>query len=242
MDINEKTFLRWKYSIEDKRKGPKTSPTHKLTEEEVNAIIKISTSEKYMDLAPSQIVPTLADEGEYIGSESSFYRVLKLHSLMAHRGKTKAKTQQRPAPLVATGPNQIYSWDITYMKGPIKGQFYYLYMFMDIWSRKIVGQEVHENEDMIKSSKLIEKICKKEGIEKYQLVLHADNGGAMKGATMLATLQKLGVVPSFSRPKVSDDNPYSESLFKTLKYCQTYPSKPFTSLDNASAWVETFTS
>lgn len=241
MDINEKTFLRWKGTTQDKRKGPKTEPANKLRKEEVEEIIKVSTSNKFMDLAPSQIVPSLADEGKYLGSESTFYRILKIHSLMSHRGKSKEKTQRRPLPLVATGPNQIYSWDITYMKGPIKGQFYYLYMFMDIWSRKIVGQEVHENEDMIKSSKLIEKICKAEGIEKWQLVLHADNGGAMKGVTMLATLQKLGVVPSFSRARVSDDNPYSESLFKTLKYSKAYPSKAFASLEKAKTWVDGFT-
>ena len=111
---------------------------------------------------------------------------------------------------------------------------------MDIWSRKIVGFEVHEEESMWKSSKLIEKICFREGIKKGQLVLHSDNGGAMKGVTMLATLQSLGIVPSFSRPRVSDDNPYSESLFKTLKYCPEYPSRPFKSLDEASNWCSNF--
>lgn len=242
MGINEKTFSRWKQSVEDKRKGPNTVPANKLKEEEMNEIIKISTSKDYMNLPPSKIVPLLADLGKYIGSESTFYRVLNLKKMLAHRGKMKKKSHEKPAPLVATGPNQIYSWDITYMKGPIKGQFFYLYMFMDIWSRKIVGKEVHENEDMIKSSRLIEEICIREEIKKDQLVLHADNGGPMKGATMLATLERLGVVPSFSRPKVSDDNPFSESLFKTLKYCPEYPSKPFSSLKDAKAWVDKFTS
>jgi len=111
---------------------------------------------------------------------------------------------------------------------------------MDIFSRKIVGFDIHESESMEFSSRLIDKICKKEKIKKDQLVLHSDNGGAMKGATMLATLQRLGVVPSFSRPKVSDDNPYSESLFKTLKCCPKYPNKPFSSLENAYKWVMEF--
>ncbi len=241
MDINEKTFKRWKLSLEDKRNGPNTTPENKLGEDEVKKVIEISTGKKYMDLPPSQIVPLLADEGEYLASESTFYRILKAYSLMKHRGKSKEKSHTKPDPLVATGPNQIYSWDITYMKSPIKGEFYYLYMFMDVWSRKIVGQEVHISESMENSSILIEKICIKEGIKKGQLTLHADNGGAMKGATMLATLQKLGVVPSFSRPKVSDDNPFSESLFKTLKYNQNYPFKAFSTLEDAQAWVDEFT-
>ena len=146
----------------------------------------------------------------------------------------------KPAPLVAKSPNEIYSWDITYLKSNVSGRFFYLYVFMDIYSRKIVGFDVHENESMEHSSKLIERICAQENIRRDQLTLHSDNGGAMKGATMLATLQKLGVVPSFSRPRVSDDNPYSESLFKTLKYCPEYPSRAFASLAESNKWVERF--
>lgn len=235
-----KTFKRWEIDIEDKRKGPATVPANKLSNEEKEEIVRISTTEEFMDLPPCQIVPKLADKGNYIASESSFYRVLKENKLLEHRGKSKKPSHHRPAPLTATGPNQIYSWDITYLRGPIAGQFYYLYMFMDIFSRKVVGYEVHENECSIKSSKLIEKICEMEAVEEKQLTLHSDNGGAMKGATMLATLQKLGIVPSFSRPRVSDDNPFSESLFKTVKYCQHYPSRPFESLDKATTWVDEF--
>lgn len=182
----------------------------------------------------------LADRGQYIASESTFYRILKAENLLSHRGKSRAKSNYRPAPLVATNPNQIYSWDITYLRGPIAGKFFYLYMFMDVFSRKIVGWDVYDNESMENSSKLIENICQKEKIKKGELVLHADNGGAMKGATMLSTLQRLGVIPSFSRPRISDDNPYSESLFKTLKYCPQYPSKPFLSIDESQEWVTEF--
>lgn len=184
----------------------------------------------------------MADQGKYLASESTFYRILKEEKLLAHRGKSKPSSKNRPAPLVATGPNQVYSWDITYLRGPISGAFFYLYMFMDVFSRKIVGWEVHENEDMEKSSRLIEKIYEEEGLKEGEVKLHSDNGGAMKGATMLATLQKLGIVPSFSRPRVSDDNPFSESLFKTLKYCPQYPSRPFQSLDNTRNWVKDFVS
>jgi transposase InsO family protein len=238
--INIKTYKRWKINISDKRKGPNTAPANKLSSEERIEVIKISTSEDYMNLPPSQIVPMLADKGRYIASESTFYRILKEMKLLEHRGKSRKTSHKKPAPLVATAPNQIYSWDITYLRGSIRGSFYYLYMFMDIFSRKIVGYDVHEVESMELSSKLIDRICKEEGISKNQLTLHADNGGAMKGATMLATLQRLGVIPSFSRPKVSDDNPYSEALFKTVKYCPMFPSKPFQSLDEARLWVDDF--
>ena len=235
-----KTFKRWKRDTADHRQGPLTVPANKLSKEEVNEIIKVSTSKEYMDLPPSQIVPSLADKGIYVASESSFYKVLKAHNMLVHRGKSRPKTHNRPTPLVATGPNQIYSWDITYLKSTVAGKFFYLYMFMDIYSRKIVGQRVHEMESMEHSASLAEEICLQEKVLKNQLVLHSDNGGAMKGATILATLKKLGVVPSFSRPRVSDDNPYSESLFKTLKYCPQYPSKPFASVEEANAWVKSF--
>lgn len=238
--IDIKTLKRWKVDIEDKRKGPLTVPANKLTLVEIQEIVQISTSAEYVDLAPSQIVPALADKGIYIASESSFYKVLKEKKLLKHRGKSKKKTHNRPAPLVALGPNQIYSWDITYLRSNIAGKFYYLYMFMDIYSRKIVGQEVFEVESMEFSSALVERICVCEGIQKEQLILHSDNGGAMKGATMLATLQRLGVVPSFSRPRVSNDSPYSEALFKTMKYCPEYPSKPFASIADANTWVNKF--
>jgi transposase InsO family protein len=240
MGVDVKTYSRWVKNTEDKRRGPLTAPANKLNADEVTEIIKVSTSKEYVDFPPSQIVPALADKGIYIASESSFYKVLKSHSLLNHRGKSKPRTQHRPAPLVASGPNQIYSWDITYLKSTVAGKFYYLYMFMDIYSRKIVGFKVHECESMEYSASLVEEICFREKILRDQLVLHSDNGGAMKGATMLATLQKLGVVPSFSRPRVSDDNPFSESLFKTLKYCPQYPSKPFNSIEEASLWVSQF--
>jgi len=240
MEIDVKTFKRWKKSIEDKRRGPKTSPANKLSEDEIEKLVQLSTSKEYVDLPPTQIVPLLADKGIYIASESSFYKILRERKLLEHRGKSKKPSGNKPVPLVARSPNEIYSWDITYLRSNVTGRFFYLYMFMDIYSRKIVGFEVHENESMEHSSRLIERICVQEKVVKDQLILHSDNGGAMKGATMLATLQRLGVVPSFSRPRVSDDNPYSESLFKTLKYCPEYPSKPFASLAEASCWVEKF--
>ncbi len=240
LGVDFKTINRWKISCVDARKGPDSEPANKLTEAEREAIVTAATTIDNRDLSPWQIVARLADVGKYLGSESSFYKVLKERKLLAHRGKSKKAVHFKPEPLVAIRSNQIWSWDITYLKGPIRGGFFYLYMFMDIFSRKIVGWEVHENESMYKSSELVTKICKEEKIKEHQLVLHADNGGSMKGATMLVTLQKLGVVPSFSRPKVSDDNPFSESLFKTLKYCPQYPDSAFGSILEAQDWVSKF--
>jgi len=231
MEIDVKTFKRWMIDITDKRKGPVKIPGNKLRLEEVEKVVSTCTSQRFMDLPPSQIVPLLADDGIYLASESTIYKILKARKLLEHRGKSKRKSLNRPAPLIATRPNMIYSWDITYLKSSVAGRFYYLYLFMDIYSRKIVGWRVHECESMEYSARLVEEICLREGILENQVVLHSDNGGAMKGATMLATLQRLGIIPSFSRPSVSDDNPYSESLFKTLKYCPQYPSKPFSSTD-----------
>lgn len=203
-------------------------------------MITIANAPEYRDLAPSQIVPRLADRGVYLASESSFYRILKVENLLSHRSKSRPRNVKRPEELFATSPNEIWSWDITYLRAEVRGRFYYLYLPMDIFSRFIVHWEVHEMESSELAAAMVETACRKEGIMRDQLRLHADNGGPMKGATMLATLQRLGIMPSFSRPSVSDDNPFSESLFKTLKYCPQYPSQPFGSLDEARAWVEKF--
>lgn len=187
----------------------------------------------FRDLAPSQIVPILADAGVYLASESSFYRILREAKLLSHRGRAAVATHQRPTERVANGANQVWSWDITYLKSPVKGQFYYLYLVVDVWSRKIVGWAVHEVDSSDLAAALVREAVIREGVAPEALVLHSDNGGPMKGATMLATLQWLGVVPSFSRPRVYDDNPYSEALFRTVKYRPEYPQQPFVSLEDA---------
>ena len=240
--VDKRTYQRWALApaVGDLRRGPMTAPANKLTTEERAKIIAISTGKEFCNMSPNQIVPNLADRGEYIASEASFYRVLAQAKLLSHRGRAKPKRVARPASYEATKPNQLYSWDITYLLSQVRGKYFYLYLFLDIFSRKIVGWEVHGEESMELSSKLLENICRQEKIEKWQLRLHSDNGGPMKGATMLVTMQWLGVVPSFSRPSVSDDNPFSESLFKTLKYCPQFPSKPFENIEAAKVWVEAF--
>lgn len=242
LEFSVRTLQRWEKDPEqgDQRQGPVTASAKQLTVVERQRVLDIANSVEYRDLPPSQIVPKLADLGIYVASESSFYRILKSEALSAHRLNTRPRTYLRPTPVIATAPNQVWSWDITYLKSPVRGQYFFLYMIMDVFSRMIVGSEVYVAESAGYASALIADATRRHGVVRHQLTLHSDNGGPMKGATMLATLQRLGVVPSFSRPKVSDDNPFSESLFKTLKYRPSYPNGAFASISEARIWVERF--
>ena len=241
LDVSLRTIQRWQMSmlIADKRRGPKVWK-HALSKDEKEQILSTCNSKEFRNLSPNQIVPLLADKGVYIASERSFYRVLSEVKLNNERGSSRAKRNKKPEAIVANGPGEVWSWDITYLKCPVKGMYYYLYLVMDIYSRMIVGWELKEEQTSEISSKMMKRICKKHGIKKGELILHSDNGGPMKGATMLSTLQWLGVMPSFNRPSVSSDNPYSESLFKTLKYRPGYPSNGFESIEKAQEWVKNF--
>ncbi len=243
--ISCRTIQRWHREGDVKgdargQSAKKRTPHNKITEQEREKILNVVNLPEFANLPPSQIVPILADQNQYIASESTFYRLLRESKQLTRRGKAKPPTRNRPEPLQADAPNQLWSWDITYLATTLKGMFYYLYLFMDVFSRKIVGWEVYEEQSGDLAANLIRKTCLREGIAGNKLLLHSDNGSPMKGATMLATLQQLGVMPSFSRPSVSDDNPYSESLFKTLKYRPGFPDKPFDNLEEARTWVAGF--
>jgi len=244
IDVAPRTLQRWRQSgqvHEDRRRQREFHPTNKLSDVEREQLLAIANSAEFADLPPSQIVPILAERGEYIASESTFYRVLREQGQLQHRLSSKPATQRhKPEAFKADAPNQLYSWDITYLATAVKGLFFYLYLFMDVYSRKIVGWQVYAQESSEWAAEIMQDIALHEGIDKNQVVLHSDNGGPMKGATMLATLQKLGIMPSFSRPSVSNDNPYSESLFRTLKYRPEYPSQPFTDITSARQWVADF--
>ncbi len=242
LGISVRTLQRWEEEPErgDQRRGPKSTPKNSLSEAEKMLIIAVSTSPRFRDLSASQIVPILADAGVYIASEASFYRVLRENKLLVHRNKAKPSRNSKPKEYVLTGPNQVWSWDITYLRSSVRGKFYFLYLVVDIWSRMIVGWAVHEEESAELASALIVEACLRHGVDSEKLILHSDNGGPMKGATMLATLQWLGIIASLSRPSVSDDNAYSEALFKTLKYRPEYPSAPFESVEASEAWVGEF--
>lgn len=241
--LSLRTVQRWKLagSAEDGRTTRVQEPSHELTAAEREHILVVVKSAEFGQLPPSQIVPRLADQGIYIASESTFYRVMREENLVAHRQAARpAQERSKPRAVCATAPNQLYSWDITYLPSGVKGIYFYLYMFIDIYSRKVVGWQVYRDENSDLAAAVLKDICASENIQPNQVVLHSDNGSPMKGATMLSTLQTLGVMPSFSRPAVSNDNPYSESMFRTLKYRPDYPKKAFADIAQARNWVTRF--
>ena len=241
--LSPRTLQRWQLAgtEPDGRTTRIQNPLNQLTAPEREQILTIANSVEFGQLPPSQIVPRLADQGIYVASESTFYRIMRDANLIKHRQAARpAQERSKPRAVCATAPNQLYSWDITYLPGGVKGSYFYLYMFIDIFSRKVVGWQVYQDENSDLAAAVMRDICVREKIQPNQVVLHSDNGSPMKGATMLATLQQLGVMPSFSRPAVSNDNPYSESVFKTLKYRPDYPRKAFTDIAHARNWVTRF--
>ena len=213
ISLSERTLQRWQRDQlrGDQRPIRVQTPKNRLSPLERVRLLTIANSAEFGHLPPSQMVPQLADRGQYLASESTFYRVLRAESQLKHRS-TERPSQRRgkPRALTANAPDQLFSWDITYLPTRVRGLYFYLYLFMDIFSRKVVGWQIYETESSELASEVLRDICAREHIAPDQLILHSDNGSPMKGATMLATLQALGVMPSFSRPAVSNDNPYSE--------------------------------
>jgi len=245
LEISIRTLQRWAKGKEvraDQRTViTKAPPKNKLSLLERALMLEICNQSPYASLPPSQIVPRLADEGRYIASESSFYRLLKEEDQLNHRGRDKAsERKRRPTTHVATGPNQVWSWDISYLPSNVIGRFHYLYLIEDIFSRKIVGWEVHEVESGELAAELIQRTVIAEKCFLNPLVLHSDNGSPMKSYTFQAKLCDLGITTSHSRPRVSNDNAFSESLFRTLKYCPQWPSQGFSTLAIARDWVSDF--
>ena len=246
LGISKRTYNRWKNNtndyIDERITCARPEPVNKLTKEERNLILETMNSKEFASKTPCEIVPILADRGIYLGSESTFYKVLDEAEMLAHRGRAH-KPQKRPISThKAMSPDEVWMWDITYLNGPIKGKYYYLYLFSDLFSRKIVGWEVWDSGTAEHASELVKRIYRDEKmyLKSKPLVLHSDNGSPMKGATMLETLYALGIIPSRSRPRVSNDNPYAESLFKTLKYVPNYQPEGFTTLTEARLWVKHF--
>lgn len=245
LGLTQRTLQRWRQSKtrEDGRPHAKRpEPAHKLSAQEQQQILEVIHQPEFQSLPPSQIVPRLADQGKYLASESSFYRVMHNHNQQQHRGRSKKRTVKPPTSHRATGANQVWMWDITWLPGPVKGLFFYLYLVLDLYSRKIVGWEIWEEESAEHASQLIRKTVLSEQciIRQQPLVLHSDNGSPMKGTTLLETLYSLGITPSRSRPRVSNDNPYAESIFRTCKYRPEYPEHGFKSQTEAREWVLRF--
>ena len=244
--LSERSLKRWRAAdgtvTEDRR--PLVKPevqAHSLTEAEEAAILDVCNQEQYRSLPPSQIVPALADQGIYLASESTFYRVLKRHRQQNHRGRAKpARNVAQPTSFTATGPDQVWTWDISYCPSLVRGQHWYLYLIMDIYSRKIVAWEVHEKESGMLARQLVERALLREQCVQNPPVLHSDNGAPMTSYVLKARLAALGMLMSYSRPRVSNDNPFSESLFRTVKYCPEWPVKGFASLVAVREWMLAF--
>jgi len=244
LNISVRTYERWVSTgdvQEDQRPhAQRPTPKNKLTEEERQDVLEIVKKEEFVDLPPSQIVPKLADHGIYIASESSIYRILREEKMQQHRGQSKRPQTKLPESYLATAPNQVWTWDITWLKGPVKGLYYRLYLIIDLFSRKIVGWDIWETEDAKHAKELLKKAVLNEKIQGAPLVLHSDNGSPMKAATFQVLLEKLGIQSSYSRPRVSNDNPYSEAIFRTLKYRPEFPYVGFKSLEDAQTWTANF--
>jgi putative transposase len=246
LQLTQRTLQRWRSErspSEDQRPHAKRqSPSNKLSVSEQQQIMEVIHRPEFKSLPPSQIVPRLADQGMYIASESTFYRVMHNHKIQHHRGRSSRPLSKPVTSHCATAPNQVWMWDITWLPGPVKGIFYYLYLILDLYSRKIVGWEIWNEESAEYASQLVRRAILTEqcAVRKNPLILHSDNGSPMKGATLLETLYSLGITPSRSRPRVSNDNPYAESIFRTCKYRPEYPVKGFESRDEAREWVLRF--
>lgn len=250
LGISRRTHDRWRAQLKrtgdliDRRtlqKDPVIAQMRRLSPEERRAALRVCNSEEFASKPPTQIVPILAERDEYICSESTMYRILKQEGQNQRRGRShKRDRPNKPAEVKATGPKQCLSWDITFLPTLVTGMFFKLYMIIDVFSRKIVGWEVHDRECGEYAADLLHRTHLREGIARQESVLHSDNGSPMKAQTMLAMMDKLNVTASFSRPSVSNDNPFSEAAFKTLKYVPMYPEKPFETIEQARQWVHQF--
>ena len=242
------TFRRWQAGDgevqADRRPGAdRPTPAHALTEAERAHIIAVANQPRFADTPPARIVPALADEGIYIGSESSFHRVLRAEGQMNRRGRARPPRPSRPPTThVATAPGQVWCWDVTFLPAHIQGRWFYLYLILDLYSRKVVGFEVHDTDNADHAAQLAKRTALAEGVHAMPVkpVLHGDNGATLKATTVLAMLHWLGVKPSYSRPRVSDDNAYAEALFRTAKYRPEFPAKGFPDLDAAREWAARF--
>ena len=244
-EIDAATYRRWQQngSIAADRRATasRPTPTNKLTEQERELILLTCHLPEFQSLPPSQIVPTLADRSCYLGSESSFYRTLREADEQHQRGRSKERQKRaKPDEYKTTGPNQCWCWDVTWLKCPVRGQFYYLYMMVDVYSRKITAWEVYESECGKLASELLRRGVLAEGCASTLTCLHADNGAIQKSSTLRVTMERLGIEASYSRPRVSNDNAISESLFRTTKYRPDFPFDGFESIEKARQWCAEF--
>jgi len=246
--IDAGTLRRWKAGDGlrqgDRRPGAdRPIPSHALSEAERARIIEVANEPRFAETPPARIVPALADEGIYIASESSFHRVLRAHGQMNRRGRAQPpRTSRPPTTHIATRPGDVWCWDVTFLPAQIQGRWFYFYLILDLYSRKIVGFEVHDTDSAEHAAHLARRTALAEGVhtKPARPVLHGDNGATLKATTVLAMLHWLGIEPSYSRPRVSDDNAFAEALFRTAKYRPEFPLEGFADLDSARQWAMRF--
>ena len=220
------------------RSSPKLSP-RAFSQAEKLKVRQELNSERFQDCAPREVYATLMDEGQYLCSWRSMYRILAENDEVRERRNQLRHPNYSKPELLASGPNQLWSWDITKLLGPTKWTYYYLYVILDIFSRYVVGWMIAERESAALAEELIAETCARQGIQPDQLTIHADRGSSMTSKPVALLLADLGVTKTHSRPHVSNDNPYSEAQFKTLKYRPDYPSR-FGCQADARAWASTF--
>ncbi|MGF6369227.1 putative transposase [Paraburkholderia sp. RAU6.4a] len=246
--IDVRTLQRWRANQGlvkgDARPGAmRLLPAHTLSPQERANVLRVASEPRFADMPPARIVPMLADEGVYIASESTFARVLREHGQMRRRGRARTPPSGRPPTThVATAPRQVWCWDMTYLPATVTGRWFHLYLILDLYSRKIVGWEVHDSDAAEHAAHLVRRTALSEGIAALEArpVLHGDNGATLKATTVLAMLHWLGIKPSYSRPRVSDDNAYAEALFRTAKYRPEFPVTGFEDLNAARTWAAGF--
>lgn len=246
--IDLRSFQRWRddngqVRADRRPEATRPQPAHALSEVERARMVELANQPRFASTPPARIVPALADEGVYVASEASFHRVLRDHGQMRRRGRARSpRSAGPPSTHVATAPGQVWCWDVTFLPAQVQGRWFYLFLILDLYSRKIVGHEVHETDQAEHAAHLVRRTALAEGIHARALrpVLHGDNGSSVKGTTVLAMLYWLGIAPSHSRPRVSDDNAYAEALFRTAKYRPDFPTAGFADLAGARQWAGHF--
>lgn len=238
LGVSRATFYRRRSRSQQPVK-PRKQPARALSEAERSQVVEVLHEERFMDKAPTEIYATLLDEGAYHCSIRTMYRILNAENEIRDRRKQLRHPEYVKPELLATGPNQVWSWDITKLRGPSKWQYYYLYVIMDIFSRYVVGWMIAERETATLAQRLIANTIRKQAVKPGQLVIHADRGTSMTSKPVAFLLADLGVTKSHSRPQTSNDNPYSEAQFKTLKYRPDFPDR-FGCIEDARSFCRTF--
>jgi len=230
------TYYRQK--LGPKKSKPRRS-ARRLSIDERQAVLDLFHEERFIDMAPPQVYTHLLDEGRYLASERTMYRILAANNEVKERRRLRKHPKYSKPELLATGPKQLWSWDLTRLRGPNKLEYYHLYVMLDVYSRYVVGWMLAYQETATLAKSFIDETCRSEGIARDTLTIHADRGPSMKSKTVAELYAHLGVTKSHSRPRVSNDNPYSESQFKTMKYCLTYPDR-FGSIEDARSFCRDF--